>query len=1247
MKIKARTQKKVLSLVLCLAVMLSVMVVGAGAAFSDQDKIENTEAVDACSALNIINGYEDGAFHPERNIKRAEVTKMICVALNGGTEPNTSTNAVPTFNDVRGTVYAWAEGYIESCVAQGIVDGVGGPRFAPAGNVTGAQLAKMLLVALGYNAQTEKFVGNAWETNVNVRASQKHLYDGLEKMDTSAAVTRDQAAQMVWNAMQAYEVEYKDGVVQDKVVGNTRDKISLLTDKYSCSVYKGVLRASGSVAPYGVTAGKDKLNVYAEYINGVLQLNDDGNATPVSSTLKYAKDCTDMIGEYVKVLYNTKDKVVYGVYVNEEETSVVVETNRGDVGVIKAGDVDVKINDVTYDFNAAVGTSTGPRVYVADINTGWAVAAADMNAATAFGHDNRNSDYVKMVDNNGDDKIDVVFIIEAVDANVNYNGTDTMTLYADDATLGSIKKSTMNLADETYAVDDKVIVTPKAASYNGNYGVAKAEVVEGKVDAIRTATVSGVPDTTTAVQVNGKWYTLVAASSNADLAVAGSVIKDDDGNALALDGTYKLYVRGDYVYAADVVTAAGAAIGVITGTTNTKDFDGNTLLRLMKTDGTSVEAYMDWANAYSITDFKEGYAVAYTVSDNIYTLYPLSNTSSDDNLDDLRALAGYDKSTGIAITDKATAPGITGDAFTPSAGNTPAKINNKRINDGAVVFVQYDSNTGKAGMQSAWKVMSGKDVNDWKTSYGVNGGGLYKTSGLGYLDVAFLTANANAALPGSSSQYAYVTSEIGKSGDYVKYSIFDGTSDKSVEVTEKVSSTKATKGAVISFDRDGEGVIKNVSVISTAVTSDSGVAALTYTNGTQVKLNGKGYDLADDVVILNVKTVDEVGVPGKAILKAQQTSVANQYYENAIYKLNSDGEVSVLVIDVDGKWKGANTFVDTAMTAAELNALFTDSADNIGYTGDLEIVNSNDLNNLKAGDTLTINGNLTLKADLAVNGNLVVNGQLILNGKNLTGSGTVNGQTIVLGSSISGSLRLTFANAIVKNNCTIGGTANLKITGPVTNDNADATVTVNGATLEVAGSTTTNLTVKSGTVRVGDVIGNVANEGGTVTAGTITGEVSGTIDGKLTVEQILKASVAKKWDDNYQYTVTPAIAGNVVTYSGTHAQFEKKVQGVGNQIFATSADMARLLGGVYHTYNKATIVFDRTEYVWNAESTLKGSKWVDSATKKNTLVSALAAKIKADFRNDDTVKAEKIDKTYSITINGEEVSLKFVKAAQQ
>ena len=140
---------------------------------------------------------------------------------------------------------------------------MGGGRFSPNGNVTGSQLAKMLLVSLGYNANTEGFVGNAWATNVNVVASQKGLYEGLESMDASAAITRDNAAQMVWNALNAYEVEYKttiitgeDGkletivTVQDKVVGTTSDKITLLKDKYNAWVNVGTLTGISSNIHY-------------------------------------------------------------------------------------------------------------------------------------------------------------------------------------------------------------------------------------------------------------------------------------------------------------------------------------------------------------------------------------------------------------------------------------------------------------------------------------------------------------------------------------------------------------------------------------------------------------------------------------------------------------------------------------------------------------------------------------------------------------------------------------------------------------------------------------------------------------------------------------------------------------------------------------------------------------------------------------------------------------------------------------
>ena len=35
-------------------------------------------------------------------------------------------------------------------------------------------------------------------------------------MDTSAALTRDNAAQMIWNALKAYEVEYVTNLIADK-----------------------------------------------------------------------------------------------------------------------------------------------------------------------------------------------------------------------------------------------------------------------------------------------------------------------------------------------------------------------------------------------------------------------------------------------------------------------------------------------------------------------------------------------------------------------------------------------------------------------------------------------------------------------------------------------------------------------------------------------------------------------------------------------------------------------------------------------------------------------------------------------------------------------------------------------------------------------------------------------------------------------------------------------------------------------
>ena len=86
LKTKTSPQKKVLSLVLCVAMLLSVMVMGTGAAsFTDQDEFSDNyaEAAEVLTGMGIIQGYDDGSFLPQRNINRAQVATMIYRAATG------------------------------------------------------------------------------------------------------------------------------------------------------------------------------------------------------------------------------------------------------------------------------------------------------------------------------------------------------------------------------------------------------------------------------------------------------------------------------------------------------------------------------------------------------------------------------------------------------------------------------------------------------------------------------------------------------------------------------------------------------------------------------------------------------------------------------------------------------------------------------------------------------------------------------------------------------------------------------------------------------------------------------------------------------------------------------------------------------------------------------------------------------------------------------------------------------------
>ena len=659
MRDKGFPQKKVLSLVLCVAVMLSVMVMGAGAAFSDQDKIENTEAVNMCTALNIIGGYPDGSYKPEGNIKRSEITKMICVALNGGKEPNVSTNTTPTFSDVRGTNAAWAEGYIESCVAQGIISGVGGGRFSPNGNVTGSQLAKMLLVSLGYNANTEGFVGNAWATNVNVIASQKGLYEGLESMDTSAALTRDNAAQMVWNAMNAYEVEYKTTIVtdengkletivtvQDKVVGTNRDKITLLEDKYEAKTFTGTFNGNADVC----NLNDGEIQVYGS-------VND---SEKVTANFKYDFDLK-YIGEEVNVLFKdgtggTKNKpdnkdTIYGVVVTGATT--VYNITKNDLQNQKE-DGTVRFGDKNHDVAAAAEGYEYINVnYGAKSEKGATGGTTAESVAKKFNELKAvSADTIKFVCNeNGD--ITRAYVVESKLARVTAVNNEKVSL---NNGVGSIKIEDNDIYKDV-AKDDIVLVNTlyntSATASDAYTTVTKAETVEGKLTGY-----NGVKQIT----VDGTTYDAYLDNIAQNKSVDSDFLQSAPANQIG--ETVKLYLVNGIAYAAEMVTETTQYAVVEDADGAIGDTFDPLKVKMMKADGTeaTVEIHKDSKDTAKL---KTGAIIKYSdVSDGKIKVTSVAEAQQADTAKtDL-----YDKDTksfngtvvasdGVLFVNKTTIPG--------------------------------------------------------------------------------------------------------------------------------------------------------------------------------------------------------------------------------------------------------------------------------------------------------------------------------------------------------------------------------------------------------------------------------------------------------------------------------------------------------------------------------------------------------------------------------------------------------------
>jgi hypothetical protein len=151
------------------------------------------------AAKGIVNGYEDGTFRPENTLTRAEAAKMIVLAAGLTVDESATTS----FSDVKAD--AWYTPYIAAAAKVGIINGYPDGTFNPGGEVTRAEIVKMITLAMGTgvaDAFTTGFAddeGEQWYTSYVVCAVYDGIVNGYEDgtFRPHNSVKRSEAAKMI------------------------------------------------------------------------------------------------------------------------------------------------------------------------------------------------------------------------------------------------------------------------------------------------------------------------------------------------------------------------------------------------------------------------------------------------------------------------------------------------------------------------------------------------------------------------------------------------------------------------------------------------------------------------------------------------------------------------------------------------------------------------------------------------------------------------------------------------------------------------------------------------------------------------------------------------------------------------------------------------------------------------------------------------------------------------------------------
>ena len=234
-------RKKLLSLILCLALTLSLAPAALAAGFADVTDTATAQNVEVLRLMGVIEGDDNAAFRPYSSLTRAEFCKM-AVVLKGMRSVTARYGSRTVFPDVRGT--HWAAGYVNYAASKdaGLIHGMPDGTFQPDRAITYGEAVTILMRQLGY---ADKDTGGIWPDGYLALAGEVGMTKGLS-VSGGAAITRAQAAKLFVNALTS---KNEKGETLLAVLGYTADTTKDAVTLYSVDTAKGVLCLSDKSDP--------------------------------------------------------------------------------------------------------------------------------------------------------------------------------------------------------------------------------------------------------------------------------------------------------------------------------------------------------------------------------------------------------------------------------------------------------------------------------------------------------------------------------------------------------------------------------------------------------------------------------------------------------------------------------------------------------------------------------------------------------------------------------------------------------------------------------------------------------------------------------------------------------------------------------------------------------------------------------------------------------------------------------------